>query len=215
MDRMSKTIDGQNIGAILFDLGNVLIDVDFYRCARLWSDHAGIPAHVLASRFRIDDAYKAFECGKLDAPAFYEALRGQLEISLPDDTMREGWNAIIRDEKPGIRDGLEQLARRYPLYVLTNTNPEHENIWAEKHRDLLSHFKEIFVSSHMGCRKPDAAAYLHVSRSIGTPCSEILFFDDAEENVQGARKVGMQAIRVDQDDTIAQCIHPILAKPRK
>ena len=182
---MSKTIDGQNIGAILFDLGNVLIDIDFYRCARLWSDHAGIPAHVLASRFRIDDAYKAFECGKLDAPAFYEALRGQLEISLPDDTMREGWNAIIRDEKPGIRDCLEQLARRYPLYVLTNTNPEHENIWTEKHRGLLSHFKEIFVSSHMGCRKPDAAAYLHVSRSIGAPCSKILFFDDAEENVQG------------------------------
>jgi putative hydrolase of the HAD superfamily len=88
-------------------------------------------------------------------------------------------------------------------------------VWAEKHRDLLSHFKEIFVSSHMGCRKPDAAAYLHVSRSIGAPCSEILFFDDAEENVQGARKAGMQSIRVDQADTISQCIRPILAKPWK
>jgi len=212
---MSKTIDPQTIGAILFDLGNVLIDIDFFRCARLWSDHAGIPAHVLASRFRIDDAYKAFECGKLDARAFYEALRRQLEISLPDDIMREGWNAIIRDEKPGIRDCLAQLARRYPLYVLTNTNPEHENIWAEKHQDLLSYFEKIFVSSHMGCRKPDAAAYLHVSQFIGVPCSEILFFDDAEENVQGARKSGMQAIRVDQDDTISQCIRPILASPRK
>jgi len=212
---MSKTIDPQTIGAILFDLGNVLIDIDFFRCARLWSDHAGIPAHVLASRFRIDDAYKAFECGKLDARAFYEALRRQLEISLPNDIMREGWNAIIRDEKPGIRDCLAQLARRYPLYVLTNTNPEHENIWAEKHQDLLSYFEKIFVSSHMGCRKPDAAAYLHVSQFIGVPCSEILFFDDAEENVQGARKSGMQAIRVDQDDTISQCIRPILASPRK
>jgi putative hydrolase of the HAD superfamily len=215
MDRMSKTIDGQTIGAILFDLGNVLIDIDFYRCARLWSDHAGIPAHVLASRFRIDDAYKAFECGKLDARAFYEALRRQLEISLPDDIMREGWNAIIRDEKPGIRDCLEQLARRYPLYVLTNTNPEHENIWAEKHQDLLSYFEKIFVSSHMGYRKPDTAAYLHVSQSIGVPCSEILFFDDADENVEGARKAGMQAIRVDQDDTVSQCLRPILASPRK
>lgn len=207
---MSKTIDGQTIGAILFDLGNVLIDIDFYRCARLWSDHAGIPAHVLASRFRIDDAYKAFECGKLDASAFYEALRKQLEISLPDDIMREGWNAIIRDEKPGIRDCLEQLARRYPLYVLTNTNPEHEMVWAEKHRDLLSYFEKIFVSSHMGYRKPDAAAYLHVSQSIGVPCSEILFFDDADENVEGARKAGMQAIRVDHAHSIARWIRPLI-----
>jgi putative hydrolase of the HAD superfamily len=213
MDRMSKTIDGQNIGAILFDLGNVLIDIDFYRCARLWSDHAGIPAHVLASRFRIDDAYKAFERGTLDAPAFYEALRGQLGISLPDDTMREGWHAIIREEKPGIRDCLAQLARRYPLYVLTNTNPDHEMVWAEKHRELLSLFKEIFVSSHMGCRKPDSAAYLHVSQFIGVPCSEILFFDDAEENVQGARKVGMQAIRVEHAHSITRWIRPLIDGP--
>jgi len=213
MDRMSKTIDGQNIDALLFDLGNVLIDVDFYRCARLWSDHAGIPAQVLASRFRIDDAYKAFECGKINAPAFYKTLRKQLGISLPDDIMREGWNTIIRDEKSGIRDCLKQLARRYPMYVLTNTNSEHEKIWAEKHRDLLSYFEKIFVSSRMGCRKPDAEVYLKVSQSIGVPCSRILFFDDAEENIEGARRAGMQAIQADHAHTISQWIPTLIDIP--
>jgi glucose-1-phosphatase len=213
MGRMSKTIAGQNFGAILFDLGNVLIDVDFYRCARLWSDHAGIPAETLAARFRIDEAYRAFECGKVDAASYYEALRRQLEINLPDDIMREGWNAVIRDEKSGIRDCLKRLACRYPLYVLTNTNPEHEKIWAEKHRELLSFFKGIFVSSRMGCRKPDAEIYLKVSHTIGIPCSRILFFDDADENVAGARRAGMHAIHADHAHTIPQWLPPLVANP--
>jgi glucose-1-phosphatase len=210
---MSKTLDGQNIRAILFDLGNVLIDIDFYRCARIWGSQAGIPADTLASRFRIDGAYRAFECGKIDAPAYYKALRRQLGINLSDDVMREGWNAIIRDEKPGIRDCLKRLAPRYPMYILTNTNPEHEAIWTQTHRELLSYFKNIFVSSRMGCRKPDAVTYQKVARSIGLPCARILFFDDAEENVQGARKAGMHAIRVDSPNTIDQSIGGLVDTP--
>ncbi|MCB2170756.1 MAG: HAD family phosphatase [Deltaproteobacteria bacterium] len=210
---MSKAIDRQNIGAILFDLGNVLIDIDFYRCARIWSDHAGIPAETLAARFRIDDAYRALECGKIEASTYYDALRRQLGITLPDDIMREGWNAIIGDEKPGIRDCLRQLTNRYRLYVLTNTNPDHEIIWARKHRELLSHFKSIFISSRMGCRKPDAQVYLKVSQSIGVPCSRILFFDDAEENIEGARRAGMQAIQADHAHTISQWIPTLIDIP--
>jgi HAD superfamily hydrolase (TIGR01509 family) len=210
---MSKALDGQNIRAILFDLGNVLIDIDFYRCACIWSDQAGITADTLASRFRIDATYRAFECGKIDAPAYYNALRRQLGINLSDNVMREGWNAIIRDEKPGIRDCLKRLAPRYPLYILTNTNPEHEVIWAQTHRELLSYFKTIFVSSRMGCRKPDAATYQKVARSIGLPCARILFFDDAAENIQGARIAGMHAIRVDSPNTIDQSIVALVDTP--
>ena len=199
---MSKALDGQHIRAILFDLGNVLIDIDFHRCARIWSEHSGIPAETLAARFGIDAAYRAFECGKIDGSAYFTALRRQLGLNLPDNIMRKGWNAIIRNEKPGIRYCLQRLIHHYPLYILTNTNPEHEIIWAQKHRALLSQFEKIFVSSRMGCRKPDVAVYLRVSQSIGLPCSQILFFDDAEENIEGARKAGMHAIRVDSANTI-------------
>ena len=208
-----KASDRHPIRAILFDLGNVLIDIDAYRCARIWSDHSGIPAETLVSRFRIDAAYRAFERGQMDASAYYAILRRQLGLKLPDNAMREGWNAIIGKEKPGIRDSLQRLAHRYPLYVMTNTNPEHEIIWAETHRELLSLFKDIFVSSRMGCRKPDLAAYRHVARSIGLPGNRILFFDDAEENIEGARKAGMHAIRVDGASTITQSIGPLIDNP--
>jgi len=194
------------IRALLFDLGNVLIDIDFYRCARLWADRSGVPAETLASRFRIDEAYRAFECGRMPPSAYYESLRRQLGIDLTDDEMRTGWQAIIRDEKPGIRDCLHTLACQYPLYVLTNTNAEHESVWGETHQTLLSLFQELFVSSRMGCRKPDVATYQKVAHTIGLPCSRIMFFDDAEENIRGAVKAGMPAIQVRNVDTIAEWI---------
>ncbi len=206
----SSEMDG--IRAIVFDLGNVLIDIDFYRCARLWADRSGVPAETLASRFRIDDAYRAFECGRMPPSAYYDSLRRQLGLDLTDDDMRAGWQTIIRDEKPGIRDCLNKLACHYPLYVLTNTNAEHESVWEETHQTLLSIFQELFVSSRMGCRKPDVATYQKVARSIGLPCSRILFFDDAEENVRGAVKAGMPAIQVQNVDTIAEWLHRYAGK---
>jgi putative hydrolase of the HAD superfamily len=190
------------IRALLFDLGNVLIDVDFYRCARIWSVQAGVPVADLAARFRIDSAYRAFECGALGASAYFQALRRQLRIDLPDPVMREGWQAIIRGEKPGIRRCLRRLQQRYPLYVMTNTNAEHERVWSETHRELMAVFKAVFVSSRMGCRKPETEAFRKVAQSIGQDPSRILFFDDSAENIQGARRSGMSAVLVDKGDTI-------------
>jgi len=200
----------RDIRALLFDLGNVLIDVDFFRCARLWSKRSGVPAAVLASRFRIDKAYRDFESGRMDAADYYTGLRRMLDIDLPDAVMREGWNMIIRAEKPGIRHCLATLAHRYPLYVLTNTNPEHETVWRDRHRDLLAYFEAIFVSSRMGCRKPDSEVYHAAARAIGQPCRHILFFDDAEENIIGARRCGMHAVQVIDHHTIPS-VFPFLA----
>ena len=204
----------RGIRAILFDLGNVLIDIDFYRCARFWSDRSGIPVDTLVARFRIDRAYRDFERGRIAASEYYQALRRMLGIDLPDDTMREGWNAIIRGEKPGVRNCLEKLAHRYPLYVLTNTNPEHEPVWRDAHRDLLANFRGVFVSSQMGLRKPEAEVYRQAARAIGRPCEHILFFDDVEENVTGAQNCGMHAIHVADEHTLPSMLAPLAAGPQ-
>ena len=210
MMKASAPSDERKIRAILFDLGNVLIDIDFYRCARIWSEQAGLTVETLASRFRVDSDYQDFECGRTDATGYFQTLRRQLGIDLPDEVMRKGWNAIIRNEKPGIGSCVQKLAGQYPLYVLTNTNPEHEIVWAKRHRGLLSFFEKIFVSSRMGCRKPDVATYRKVAHAIDLSCSQILFFDDAEENIEGARQAGMHAHLVDNAMAIEQHLLKLL-----
>ena len=70
----------------------------------------------------------------------------------------------------------------------------------------MSHFREVYLSSTIGLRKPDAAAYDHVVKAIGVPASRIVFFDDLAENVEAARTYGLTAVHVKSPDDIANAL---------
>ena len=72
--------------------------------------------------------------------------------------------------------------------------------------DLLGHFREIFLSSSIGLRKPDAAAYDHVIQAIGVPAARIVFFDDLAENIAGARLRGLTAVHVTSPDDVSRAL---------
>ena len=195
-------IHAADIKALVFDLGNVLIDIDFMGCVGYWSRRAHVPPATIIERFRIDQHYQAFERGQLSPADYFDILRRQLGLKLNDSEMAAGWNRIIRGEKPGIRACVLELKPYYPLYVLTNTNALHVVAFKAKHQGLLQHFSQVFISSAMGCRKPDAAVYERVIADLGLPAGQIVFMDDAPENVAGAHAVGMQALQVKEPDDI-------------
>jgi putative hydrolase of the HAD superfamily len=107
---------------------------------------------------------------------------------------------------PGIAALLAAAARRMPLYAFSNTNPAHVAYFSVAYAELLSHFRTVFLSSTIGLRKPDAAAYDHVVEAIGVPASRILFFDDLAANIEGARARGLQAIHVTSTDDVARAL---------
>jgi FMN phosphatase YigB (HAD superfamily) len=59
----------------------------------------------------------------------------------------------------------------------------------------LDQFDHLTFSAEVSLIKPDAAIYEHSLRGVGVAASEALFIDDKEPNVQGARAVGIRAIR--------------------
>ena len=91
---------------------------------------------------------------------------------------------------PGIAQLLARAAQRLPLYAFSNTNSAHVEYFSGQYADVLGHFREIFLSSAIGLRKPDAAAYDHVVKAIGVPAERIVFFDDLAENIEGAQGAG-------------------------
>src|SRR4029077_16390279 len=82
----------------------------------------------------------------------------------------------------------------------------HVEYFSKAYADVLSHFREIFLSSSIGLRKPDAAAYDHVVSSIGVPAARIVFFDDSAENIEGARARGLTAVHVTSPDDVAKAL---------
>ena len=101
---------------------------------------------------------------------------------------------------------LARAGTRLPLYAFSNTNGAHVEHFSQAYADVLGHFREIYLSSTIGLRKPEAAAYDHVVKAIGVPASRILFFDDSAENVAGARERGLSAVHVRSPDDIATAL---------
>jgi FMN phosphatase YigB (HAD superfamily) len=192
--------------ALLFDLGRVVLDIDFNKTLSCWAAHAGCePAHLLA-RFTRDDAYLRHERGEIDDATYFAALRASLGVELSDAQFLEGWNAIFSGEMPGIAAHLARAKKRVPLYAFSNTNGAHADHFSVAHAEILGHFREIFLSSNIKLRKPDAAAYDHVVKAIGVPASRIVFFDDLAENIEGARARGLIAVHVTSPGDVAQAL---------
>lgn len=181
------------VDAVVFDLGGVLIDVDFARAFAAWGAGAGIPTAAIAARFSIDEPYCAHERGEIDERAYFAHLRRGLGLELPDDVMREGWNAIIGEPLPGIEAVVRELAQQFPLFVFSNTNAAHVAHFTPRLRSLFAHFRRVLTSCDVGRRKPEPEAFARLASLIGAPPARLAFFDDVEENVAGARTAGLQA----------------------
>jgi putative hydrolase of the HAD superfamily len=193
--------------ALLFDIGRVVVDIDFSKVVACWAGHAGCEAAHLAGRFSWrDEFYQRHEKGEISDGEFFAALRDRLGIELSDVQFLEGWNQIFAGEMPDIATLLARAAQRLPLYAFSNTNNAHVEHFSEQYADVLGHFREIFLSSAIGLRKPDAAAYDHVVKEIGVPAERIVFFDDLAENIEGARDSGLIAVHVTTPDDVEKAL---------
>ena len=195
--------------ALLFDLGRVVLDVDFSRAVACWASHAGCEPADIVSRFTRGESYKLHEIGGISDEAYFESLRASLGIAITDAQFLEGWNAIFAGEMPDITALLARAARHLPLYAFSNTNRPHVDYFSTAHADLLRHFRQLFLSSSIGLRKPDAEAYDHVISAIGVPAGRIVFFDDLAENVAGARARGLRAVLVRSSGDVADALRAL------
>ena len=191
---------------LLFDLGRVVLDIDFNRALACWADHAGCTPAEIAARFVREEAYRHHEIGQIDDAAYFESLRASLGIRLSDAQLLQGWNAIFTGEMPGMSALLARAAGRLPLYAFSNTNNAHAEYFPVAYAGVLGHFREMFLSSTIGLRKPDADAYDHVVKAIGAPAQRIVFFDDLAENIEGARARGLIGVHVTSTDDVARTL---------
>lgn len=197
------------IEALLFDLGNVLVEFDFERAFAQWAARSGVPLAEIRRRFRMDDFYERHERGEIGASEYFDSLRESLVLDLADEDLEEGWDSIFIREIPGVRALLRSLEGRVPLYVFSNTNLNHHRVWSAQFADMLRSFDRVFVSHELGKRKPTPEAFHAVSQAIDIPPEHILFFDDGVANVAGALAIGMQAVHVgsvgDIESAIRRC----------
>ncbi len=200
------------IQALLFDLGGVVLEIDFDRAFTAWAGFAGVGMPELREQFRFDEAYRQHERGELDGADYFEHLGRLLDINLTDEQWLHGWNRILMSPIAGMLPLLTELGKRIPIFMFSNTNALHVQCLRLNYRELFEPFRQVFVSSQLGMRKPETAAFQNVASLVELPAQSILFFDDLAENVAGARLSGMNAVQVASIDDILRGLreHEIL-----
>jgi FMN phosphatase YigB (HAD superfamily) len=204
-------IQKEKVKALLFDLGNVIINVSFAKVIETWGNHAGVTPETLKARFVLDTFYEGHECGETTGKDYFDSLKQSLGINLSYAQFEEGWNAIFVGEVSGIREVLVKAKRHFPLYGFSNTNRTHWDYFKTENNELLSYFQKFFTSFELAQRKPDKAAFEAVSSAIAVKPEEILFFDDLLENANGARAAGLQAVHVRSIADTKNAIESLLA----
>jgi FMN phosphatase YigB (HAD superfamily) len=105
---------------------------------------------------------------------------------------------------------LERLAEKYPVYALSNNNEistaRMHVIYEENGLDWQRVFRKEFLSCRMKLMKPGREIFDAVTAEIGCPPAEILFVDDSQKNVDGARAAGWQATLYVQGTDLGACI---------
>lgn len=184
------------IEAVILDLGNTVFYIDFDLCFKYWEKTSGVDWKTLKERFAWDAQHEKFEQGILSEQGFCDHIAGLMKIDLSFNDFIIGWNQLYLDNLEGIEDFMSSVNKNHRLLALSNTNATHERVWAERYKALFTEFEKVFASHKMGAVKPHSMIYQQVLDYLDLPAEQTVFCDDKQENVDGARDLGMHAIQV-------------------
>ncbi|MCK4814070.1 MAG: HAD-IA family hydrolase [Candidatus Marinimicrobia bacterium] len=189
-----------NIKNIVFDLGNIIVDVDYRR----FTNAMDWPFKDFW-RFYESPFFRKFEIGKHTEIEFFRELEHYIPLDSGDEQRyRDNIHLTfpLRAKTWGI---VHWLQLRHRLFLFSNTNSldfNGVNAWM----DLRAPFEAVYTSHEQGYLKPDVAAYRSAETLFRINPSETVFFDDHQENIDAARAAGWNALRIDNEKQLIQAL---------
>jgi FMN phosphatase YigB (HAD superfamily) len=180
--------------ALIFDLGGVIVPLDFPRAYAAIAQICPYSPTEIPQRIRSSGLVNLYETGQLDTPSFISQLSAVLDLHITEDQFRDLWSALFLPD-PLLPESLfSNLAARYPLILLSNTNELHfENIRARF--PLLRHFHHLILSYEIGAAKPSACIFEAATAKAHCRPEECFFTDDIPAFVAAARQSGLDAVQ--------------------
>ena len=188
----------KKIRNIVFDLGGVLVDLDF-KAAINGLQEAGF-ANVKEQLMAFDRGgiFQKFEVGEITADEFRTAIRENSTVTLTDEEVDALWNLMLLEIPREKLELILELRGKYMVYLLSNTNSIHwdyvcKNAFNYRGFRVEDYFEETFLSYEMHLAKPDKAIFEKVLSDANLLAEETLFIDDSEANCKAAQEVGIHA----------------------
>ncbi|MEO6814146.1 MAG: HAD family phosphatase [Ginsengibacter sp.] len=192
----------QKIENIIFDLGNVILDVD-YNLTKTAFEKLGINNFdEMFSQTSADNLFQNLETGAISEQQFYSELNQCTNLRLSESEIKNAWNAMLLNFREESLDFLLKLQKRFKLYLFSNTNfihmDEFDKIYNSIKRDCSfnDYFTTAYYSCDIGQRKPEIASYQYIIKHANIDAGKTVFVDDTLQNVEAATIAGLKAIQL-------------------
>ena len=197
---------------LIFDLGNVLYDIDF---KKMNAAFASIGIEGMDKHFTLNKSHQLFldlEMGFVNEQEFYDGIRALVNLPLTNEQVRFAWNALLVGFRKNSIDWIQQNNTQYNTFLYSNTNQIHHDYFIAEFENkvaaypFVSLFKKPYYSHEMGMRKPDPASFSYILEKEGLAPAETLFIDDNEPNILAAASVGLQVLHLKEGMTVEKGI---------
>lgn len=181
------------IEAVIFDLGNVLVDFDHRIAANRIAEFSDkSPAEIFALFFD-SQLIGLFEEGKISPQDFFVKVKEMLNLRLGYEGFLPIWNEIfyLSEKNLKVYNLAKRLKKDYRLALLSNINILHfEHL--KKKFPVFDVFHDIVVSCEAKMRKPNPLIYRKTLEALGTPAENTFYVDDCPELIEGANRLGIK-----------------------
>ena len=191
------------INAIIFDFGDIFINLD--KPATI----SGLQKLGMKEwNNEFDQLNLSFEVGAISPEDFVGGFQKQLPNASKEDILR-AWNAVLADFPFYRLEFLQELSKKYRLFLLSNTDSIHINTFEEKsgisfYKDFYACFEKVYFSFDIGMRKPDPKIYQFVLDQNNLVAENTLFVDDKTQNTDSATALGIKVwnLQVGKEDVV-------------
>lgn len=185
---------------IIFDLGNVILNIDTKLSEIEFKKHGFTNFGELYTLAAQSEIFDRLEVGAISTKDFYNEFRQVTKSELPDSIIEHCWNALIINYPSKRIELLKKLKPEYRTFILSNTNKIHYDFYTklltEKHEvsGLESLVDKAYFSHEINLKKPYKDIYEYVLSDSNLIPEETLFIDDNQDNIEAAKKLGIETI---------------------
>ena len=200
------------IRAVVFDIGGVLEITPDLGVDRLWETRLGLPAGEILVRMR--DIWRGGSIGTITLDDVHEALRDRLGL---DDQklaqyMADLWREYLGTANTELIEYASELRPRYRTGIVSNSF-----VGAREREQAAYGFEglveDIVYSHEVGFSKPDPRIYALICSRLSVSPEEMVFLDDSDVCVAGARDAGIHAVRYQSSAQAIAEIEKLLTSP--
>ena len=201
-------IDLKDTETIIFDLGEVIIDLDSKRVIDQFQKHSDKSAKDIIRLISKSQDLIDYEVGKMTDVEFCQVVNELLSIELSQASFEAIWNSFLGTIQLDKLHLMLDLKEKFNVLILSNTNAIHQSAFDRRVGELIPSktmadmVHTAYYSHELGLRKPDPLIYQKVIDLQNLNPAKTIFFDDRLENITAARASGIQAIQVTYSDQI-------------